>query len=1103
MKTRQLAKLVCTMLFGLAVGTVLAGALTLPTVRHYGYINGTLNLALVASAEVQAQGATVEVQASTDGGQTWAALAGSGSVVTAFNAWTIDNGGSSNLTLTDYLWKSAAPLTSDISLRYRLVNGGDSSDWSAALAVTRSVAASPKAVTASTGADKVSLASDGDVNTHYVGATPASVVYDFGKPVSIGGVRLAAKLGYIVRLRTMKIECADTSDFANARTLVEFVSWQDVCSKMGVSFKSGSYSVDFSKTISVASFGFAESVTARYFRIGRPKGPSWKVDLNGTGKYDDRDDGETFNFAEVEFSLADPDAVDFSSFSVGLDATTAIPYSDRTPIVSWNVGNTVASSFSVERGTSAEGPFFEVVADLPATTTSWADSTALIGVTYYYRVMALSAEAEPRAFYSSVVAYTPDRRLERDPSDLTKLRTGVTLIGDNDFWQKVARAFDGNASTMPCTVQENGASNWNYWPNPYVGVNLGESCRITGCLVISTVSSDWWGEYFSRLNKVNLYGTTYSAGPWTVDGRWPQDVNGGAGCTSLAEVRECVRSQWKYFPVSNEGSFRTVYLRAPGSTSPSDGLWATSTWAGNVSEFGIFGYSDAERMANYASLVTAPSTFTAASGANSVETSWNEGVNAAGYRVQRRPGGTDSAWVNVSANLAADVHAYTDTSAASLAAGSYEYRVVAIDGTGTDAGYSASAAVYVYPHADGTGLRASLVWPFIPNGYDDAEAVRSSAVATPTVAFAAGVPRVEGEPESTGGVRLVYEGKIVIPVSGTYQFRAVGTDGAAIFLDGHFVLNAWNASSSSRTTTSSALTLEAGEHAFRFDTWQDAGDRAMTLEWSVAGTVFEPIPASQLRPASSGYTGTVAVPLAKGTVETWGVRTFGQKELGFAASDAVAKSLTIAGYDNASSGNGLGQTAVFKKFEGPFEVSVKIDLPGSPDNPGVKGISSADADTLFFLTARTGFGAGTTGYGPYAQWYGWRGDARLGVGVLYKNATESGPDASGNSTSWWNYKPAALAADDAHDTWLRLRLVRDFDENGKTVFTSYFRKGSSGDWTLYSKWTDTDGLFGKDAYICLGASRKPHASLSADTTRFLVREIKCKPLHMGMAIILR
>ena len=127
-------------------------------------------------------------------------------------------------------------------------------------------------------------------------------------------------------------------------------------------------------------------------------------------------------------------------------------------------------------------------------------------------------------------------------------------------------------------------------------------------------------------------------------------------------------------------------------------------------------------------------------------------MNAAGYRVQRRPGGTDSAWVNVSANLASDVRAFTDASAASLAAGSYEYRVVAIDGTGTDAGYSAPAAVYVYPHADGTGLRASLVWPFVQNGYDGAEAVRASAVAPPTVAFAAGVPRVEGEPASTDGV---------------------------------------------------------------------------------------------------------------------------------------------------------------------------------------------------------------------------------------------------------------------------------------------------------------------------------------------------------------
>lgn len=1100
MKTRQLAKSVCTMLFGLAVGTVLAGALTLPTVRHYGYINGTLNLALVASAEVQAQGATVEVQASTDGGQTWAAMDGSGSVVTAFNGGTIDNGGYS-VTLTDYLWKSAAPLASDVLLRYRLVNGADESAWSGGLSIVRSVAATPKSVTAATGSDKVPSATDGDLSTAYAGATPASIVYDFGKPVAIGEIRLAAFLGQVCRLRTMKIECADTPDFANARTLVEFVNYRDICSKMGIKLNQY-WNVVFSD-IPVASFAFNESVSARYFRIVRPTGPSWKGDLGGDGSYSDRDDGGTFNFAEVEFSLADPDAVDFADFAVGLDATTTIPYSDRTPIVSWNVGNTVASSFSVERGTSAEGPFFEVVADLPATTTSWADSTALIGVTYYYRVKALSSEVEPRAFYSSVVAYTPDRRLERDPSDLTKLRTGVTLIGDNDFWQKVARAFDGNASTMPCTVQENGASNWNYWPNPYVGVNLGESCRITGCLVISTVSSDWWGEYFSRLNMVNLYGTTYSAGPWTVDGRWPQDVNGGAGCTSLAEVRECVRSQWKYFPVSNEGSFRTVYLRAPGSTSPSDGLWATSTWAGNVSEFGIFGYSDAERMANYASLVTAPSTFTAASGANSVETSWNEGVNAAGYRVQRRPGGTDSAWVNVSANLAADVHAYTDTSAASLAAGSYEYRVVAIDGTGTDAGYSASASVFAYPRADGTGLRATYIWPFVQDGFDATEAARTDAVETPVLSFADGAARIAGLPESVSNVRVVYEGKIVIPVAGLYQFRAVGTDGAALRLDGHYVFNAWNAADASRTTASAARRLEAGEHDFRFDTWQGAGDRSMTLEWSVEETAFEPIPASQLKPAAKRYAGTVAVPFADGKSAVWNVRTFGQKELGLAASDLSAKSLVIGGYDTAGMGNGLGQTAVYTAYKGPFDLSVKIDFPGSPDNAGVKGLASADADTIFTLSARTGFGAGTLGYGPYAQWYGYRGDARLGVGVLYKNATDWGPNAAGQSTSWWSYKPSALAADDAHDTWLRLRLVRDINEAGQTVFSSYFKKGSSDSWTLYSMWTDTEGLFGKTAYICLGATRKPHATLSADTTRFLVREVKFKPLRQGLLVILK
>ena len=581
MKTRQFGKLVCTMLFGLAVGTVFAGTLAVPTVRHYGYINGALNLALIASDEVKAAGATVEVQTSTDDGQTWAVLDGSGSVVTTFNGGTIDNGGYS-VTLTDYLWKSAAPLASDVLLRYRLVNSAEVSDWSSGLSIVRSVAATPKFVTAATGSDKVSLATDGDISTAYAGATPASIVYDFGKPVAIGEIRLAAFLGQVCRLRTMKIECANSADFTDARTLVEFVNYRDICSKMGIGLNQY-WNVVFSD-IPVASFVFNESVSARYFRIGRPAGPSW---TNIGSDWSDRDDGGTFNFAEVEFSLADPDAVDFADFAVGLDATTAIPCSDRTPIVSWNIGNTVASSFSVERGTSAEGPFFEVAADLPATTTSWADSTALIGVTYYYRVKALSAEAEPRAFYSSVVAYTPDRRLERDPSDLTKLRTGVAIIADNasTFWRgPIAYAFDGKTDTMPCTLaDQNIVNQWNHWQNPYVGVNLGENCRITGCLVISVVASDWWGNYFSRLNTVNLYGTANSAGYYdmgvTSDCRWPPDPNGTVGRTELAQIRNCVRSRWAYFPVTDTASYRSVYLQNPNPNNASRARVSSATLA--------------------------------------------------------------------------------------------------------------------------------------------------------------------------------------------------------------------------------------------------------------------------------------------------------------------------------------------------------------------------------------------------------------------------------------------------------------------------------------------------------------------------------------------
>jgi len=82
-----------------------------------------------------------------------------------------------------------------------------------------------------------------------------------------------------------------------------------------------------------------------------------------------------------------------SSAPLGLEATL----SGKIVNLSWNVpsfdGNSAISGYRIERSSSG-GPFEELVANTASTATTYADTTAVAGQTYTYRIYAINAQGQ-------------------------------------------------------------------------------------------------------------------------------------------------------------------------------------------------------------------------------------------------------------------------------------------------------------------------------------------------------------------------------------------------------------------------------------------------------------------------------------------------------------------------------------------------------------------------------------------------------------------------------------------------------------------------------------------------------------------------------------
>ena len=352
------------------------------------------------------------------------------------------------------------------------------------------------------------------------------------------------------------------------------------------------------------------------------------------------------------------------------DVTWSVPFDDQ------------CVTAVVERAYSPAGPFIEISAWSDATTGGTCrDSLAPVGVMCYYRVKAWCEGGLSKVVTSDMVKYVRSRRLERDPLDLSDLRSGVSVLDPFNYrtdipYKKLynvtldtikAKIYDGDASTwvdISCyTTTPNNTSYRIY--NPAVGVDLGEGAEFH---VVGT-------HVFPRSNNLPR------AKAMAIFGANESDLSDR--CLLSENLNGFATAVWQYnFTTNIADKFRYVFL-----LSPTD----SSTY-GNVAEVGFYGFTDQDIIDS--GVLVPPPTVSCVTNVSDVTLSWERGWNADSYIVERRKAGGDDGWAQV-ASLETNVLTYVDGSVPR--SGTWVWRITAV-AEGKEPISSLPCVLYFNPH---------------------------------------------------------------------------------------------------------------------------------------------------------------------------------------------------------------------------------------------------------------------------------------------------------------------------------------------------------------------------------------------------------------------
>lgn len=433
---------------------------------------------------------------------------------------------------------------------------------------------------------------------------------DFGAERVITGVRYVKREGGDgPRIRGAKFQVATTADFSDAVTV--YVAPTDVV-----------------PGFEVVTATFDQPVKARYARFYSSE--------NGYG-----------NIAECEWTTLPTPAETPSAPTVARDSLR-----DQYALVSWDKPAIPAlySAVGILRKIG-DGGEFELVGKADATATSYVDSRLEVGVKVAYAIAFVRtvADVDYLGEASASVDYCRAMRLERDWSDLSKVKAGVSVIYNcqnsgrlvSGGWNNV---FDGNESTFADIFYDDGVTVDD--GNALVGVDLGQGYR----LAFSRVLPRQDGDGNARAPGSVLFGANSTEG-WV----------GTAVSKSMSFASKGSVLDWGEFEsLDKETAYRYFWIRKP-----------TGKGCCNYAELELYGWPT--------EVLTAPGDFTCVLRGGAAVLNWTGCSRATGYVVQRKTQDS-SVWVEL-ASLGADVPAYRDATIP-LERKEFSYRVLSVGESG-------------------------------------------------------------------------------------------------------------------------------------------------------------------------------------------------------------------------------------------------------------------------------------------------------------------------------------------------------------------------------------------------------------------------------------
>ena len=299
------------------------------------------------------------------------------------------------------------------------------------------------------------------------------------------------------------------------------------------------------------------------------------------------------SLAEIEF-LTDEWTPDAAPANFAISGAT----------LTWDLPEVACMSSRVVRTTAQYGGSDTQTFDLRGDATSWTDTTAKAGVTYYYTVQSVNnvGGVEYAGPASAQASYRFLMQIERDENDQSRLRSGMSAYASDG----------GDASAM-----FDGSVSWGSWPDlssdVKVGVNLG---------------AEYVAERFRIYPRYDSYGLTRCNGAVLA-------TDAGAVSEACGISTEADSARWYEFATTDLAPASRFYMMRDDGNG----------FYGNVAELQLFGYLASD----VAGVVVAP-TLAAAWVGSRVAVSW-EGGNAVSCDVERSEDG-GSTWTTVASGVA-------------------------------------------------------------------------------------------------------------------------------------------------------------------------------------------------------------------------------------------------------------------------------------------------------------------------------------------------------------------------------------------------------------------------------------------------------------------